>query len=147
VRQVMPATPPPTSPLSIAALLDTFTAIAAAAGSGSRRRRIALLADAFRRTTPLEAKYLAKIVIGEMRHGVQEGILLDAIAALGNVGAAEVRRAHQAVADIGRLSAIAKTEGAAGLARLAVQLFRPLKPMLAQTAADVAEAFTALHGR
>jgi DNA ligase 1 len=147
VRQAMPTTAPPTSTLSLAEIVDTFSAIAAASGSGSRRRRITLLAALFRRVTPLQAKYLAKIVIGEMRHGVQEGIVLDAIAALSGVGAAEVRRAHQAVGDIGNLVSVAKAGGAASLGRLAVQLFRPLKPMLAHTAADVAEAFTELDGR
>jgi DNA ligase-1 len=119
---------------------------AAAAGSGSRHRRVALLADLFRRAPPVEAKYLAKIVVGEMRHGVQEGIVLDAIAALGGVPAAAVRRAQQALGDIGRLAALVRTDPAA-LDAVGVRLFTPIKPMLAQTAADVAAAFAALDGR
>src|SRR4030095_13040007 len=95
VRRAMP---PPTQspPLSLVDVSTAFVAIAASAGGGSRLRRITLLADLFRRATPVEAKYLAKIVVGEMRHGVQEGIVLDAIAALGGVPAATVRRAQQA---------------------------------------------------
>ena len=81
-----------------------------------------------------------------MRHGVQEGIVLDAIAALGGVSADAVRRAHQALGDIGRLAALVKTDPA-GLAAVGVRLFHPIKPMLAQGAADVAAACTALGGR
>lgn len=146
VRHVIPDRSSPAA-LSFDDLVTVFTTIATASGGGSRRRRITWLADLFRRATPLEAKYIAKIVIGEMRHGVQEGIVLDAIAALSGVDGTAVRRAHQALGDLGRLARIAKTEGVAGLATVAVQVFRPIKPMLAQTAADVAEAFATLQGR
>lgn len=133
--------------LQLADLTTQFTAIATASGSGSRRARISLLRDLLGRATDLEAKYIAKVIIGEMRHGVQDGIVLEAIATLVDASAAEIRRAHQALGDIGRLAALAKTAGKDGLASVAVQLFRPLKPMLAQTAATVEEAFAMHEGR
>src|ERR1700687_1825323 len=133
VRRVLPPVPQADRPLCIADLVDTFAAIATASGSGSRRQRIGLLADVLRRAAPLEAKYLAKIGIGEMRDGVQEGIVLDAIAALCDGSASEIRRAHQALGDVGRLAALAKTGGIGKLAAIAVELFRPGTPMLAQT--------------
>jgi DNA ligase-1 len=147
VRQTMTNPNVSAAPLTFNDIAATFTAIAAAGGSGSRRQRVTLLAELLRGATPLEAKYIAKIVIGEMRHGVQEGIVLDAIAALAGVEAAVIRRAHQAMGDIGRLVRIAKTEAAAGLGAVAVQLFRPIKPMLAQSAADISAAFMELDGR
>ena len=146
VRQVVP-TGARQSELSLGDLVETFTEIARVSGGGSRRRRIALLAGLLGRATPLEAKYIAKIVIGEMRHGVQEGIVLDALAALANVSGAEARRAHQALGDLGRLAKNVKLEGAAGLTAVVVQLFRPIKPMRAQSAADVAAAFAETNGR
>lgn len=133
--------------LLLSDITTQFGAIASASGSGSRRARVSLLRDLLARATELEAKYIAKIVIGEMRHGVQDGIVLDAIATMIDASAIEVRRAHQALGDIGRLAALAKTTGKDGLAAVAVQLFRPLKPMLAQTAASVEEAFVAHAGR
>ena len=146
VRQVMPTGPIENTPLTLADLAETFTAIAAASGGGSRRRRIELLANLFRRGTPLEAKYLAKIVIGEMRHGVQEGLVLDALAALAGVSANAIRRANQSLGDLGRLAGLAKTD-ATSLQLASIQLFRPVKPMLAQTAVSIVEAFTSLQGR
>ena len=116
-----------------------------AAGSGVRQRRIDLLAGLLRRATPVEAEYLAKIVIGEMRHGVQEGIVLDAIAALGGIAPQAVRRAQRrsATRPVGGVG-----EGRSRATRRSgVRLFQPIKPMLAQTAADVASAFAALSGR
>ena len=145
VRQAM-AAPSAGPPLSVQEVSAAFVAIADAGGSGSRGRRVALLAELFRRATPVEAKYLAKIVVGEMRHGVQEGIVLDAIAASGDLAPAAVRRAQQALGDIGRLAALVKSDPAA-LGAVAVQLFNPIKPMLAQSAPDVAAAFAALDGR
>jgi DNA ligase-1 len=143
----MPEKPPAGPPLTLTGVSAAFAGIAAAAaGSGSRQRRVALLADLFRRATPVQAKVLAKIIVGEMRHGVQEGIVLDAIAALGAVPAAAVRRAHQALGDIGELAALVRTDPAA-LASVTVRLFNPIAPMLAQSAADVAAAFAALGGR
>jgi DNA ligase 1 len=133
--------------LLLSDITTQFAAIASAAGSGSRRTRVSLLRDLLARATELEAKYIAKIVIGEMRHGVQDGIVLDAIATMIDASAIEVRRAHQALGDIGRLAALAKATGKEGLSAVAVQLFRPLKPMLAQTAATVAEAFATHGGR
>jgi DNA ligase-1 len=145
VRRVMP--PPATSPpLTLEDLRLAFSDIAAAGGAGSRQRRVAQLTELFRRATPVEAKYLAKIVIGEMRHGVQEGIVLDAIAALGGVSPAAVRRAQQALSDVGRLAMMVRADPAA-LAAVETELFRPIKPMLAQSAADVAAATAALGGR
>jgi DNA ligase-1 len=82
-----------------------------------------------------------------MRHGVQEGIVLDALARLADAGATEIRRAHQALGDVGHLAALVKSEGCRGLTRVGVQLFHPLKPMLAQSADDVGQAFTALDHR
>jgi DNA ligase 1 len=147
VRAVVPEESSAGPPLTLAGVSASFAAIAAvAAGGGSRQRRVALLADLIRCATAVETKYLAKIVVGEMRHGVQEGLVLDAIAALGAVPAAAVRRAHQALGDIGRLAALVRTNPAA-LDSVGVRLFHPIKPMLAQSAADVAAAFAALDGR
>jgi DNA ligase-1 len=147
VRQLAAPVAPAHSTLTVANVAGAFVEIARTGGSGARRRRMEQLAAVLRRATPLDAKYVAKIVIGEMRHGVQEGIVLDAVAALCEAPAEEVRRAHQALGDIGRLVRVAHTDGRAGLAAVAVQLFRPIKPMLAQTANTVAEAFAELHGQ
>ena len=133
-------------PLTLADVRDAFADIAAGGGAGVRRQRVERLAGLLRRATPVEAKYLAKIVVGEMRHGVQEGIVLDAAAQLANVAPAAIRRAQQALSDIGRVAALAASDPNQ-LAAAEARLFHPLKPMLAQSALDVAAAWEALGGR
>jgi DNA ligase-1 len=100
-----------------------------------------------KRASAVEAKYLVKVIYGEVRHGVSEGIMLDAIAKATGIKARVVRRANQLWGDLGEVALIALREGAEGLARATLRLFRPVKPMLAQTAEDMAEAFESLDGQ
>jgi DNA ligase-1 len=133
-------------PLSLTDVRDAFVAIAGSAGPGSRRQRLKILGELIARSEPVESKYLAKIVIGEMRHGVDDGIVLEALAALAGVPAAEIRRAHQALGDLGRLATLVRSEPLR-LAQVGIRLFQPIRPMLAQTAPDVISAFNEHGGR
>ena len=138
---------PPTSPLMIMDVFHTFEEIAGATGRGSCVRKESLLRELLERATPVEAKYLAKIIYGEMRHGVSEGLMLDAIAIAAGIKSHWVRRANQLWGDLGEVAWAALTKGDAGLRSATVRLFRPLKPMLAQTANDLPEAFERFGGR
>lgn len=131
---------PQGAPPELLDVYQTYLEIAAASGSGSRARKDALLAGLFQRATALEAKYITKQITGEMRVGVDEGALLDALARHTQIPAASIRRANQVGGDVGAVIYAALTEGQKGLDRLALALGRPLKPMLAQSAASVAGA-------
>jgi DNA ligase-1 len=125
----------------------TFEEIAATAGKGSRDRKDALLQGLLERSTPVEAKYLAKVIFQEMRHGVSEGLMLDGIAKAAGVKTKAVRRANQLWGDVGEVARVALSAGEAGLKSATLRLFRPIKPMLAQTAENLAEAFERYPGR
>jgi DNA ligase-1 len=142
-RRQPPDPPPPT----ILEVFRAFEEIAATEGKGSRAHKEALLRGLLARATPLEAKYLVKVISQEMRHGVNEGIMLDAIAQAAGIKPRMVRRANQFWGDLGEVALVALTQGEAGLKGASVRLFRPLKPMLAQTADDLAEAFERYQGR
>lgn len=77
---------------------------------------------------PDQARYVAKILMAELRIGLQEGLVEDAIARAFGLKPAEVRKAHQLIADLGRL-AVAARHGT--LDSLQVTVFHPVKPMLA----------------
>jgi DNA ligase-1 len=139
--------PPSPPPLTILEVFHAFEDIAETAGKGSRTRKEALLRGLLIRATPVEAKYLVKVIYQEMRHGVSEGIMLDAVAKAAGVKTRLVRRANQLWGDLGEVALVALTEGEAGLKKATVRLFRPLKPMLAQTAGDLVEAFERYEGR
>jgi DNA ligase-1 len=139
-----PAQPPL---LTIPEVYSTFEEIAETAGPGSRAHKEALLRKLLTRATPLEAKYLAKVIYQEMRHGVSEGLMLDGIAQAGGAKARLVRRANQLWGDVGEVALVALRDGDAGLNQARIRLFRPVKPMLAQTAEDLVEAVERYEGR
>ena len=139
--------PPSSPPLTILEVYRTFEEIAATAGRGSRARKEALLRGLLERSTPVEAKYLAKVIFQEMRHGVSEGLMLDGIAKAAGVKTKAARRANQLWGDVGEVARVALSAGEAGLKSATLRLFRPIKPMLAQTAKNLAEAFERYEGR
>lgn len=131
---------PQGEPLQVPDVYRTYEEIAGATGSGSRTRKDELLAALFRRASIVEAKYITKQVSGEMRVGVSEGSLLDALARTTDIPAATIRRANQLAGDVGAVAYAAIALGQNGLQTLALQLGRPLKPMLAQSAETAADA-------
>jgi DNA ligase-1 len=145
-----PEDPEPT--LTIRELNEKFAAIAAIEGRHARNRKLESLRELFERASALEAKYIAKILIREMRHGMSEGLMLEAIAKMASRPVAEIRRIHMLEADLGRVVRLLRSpdaqksvEGASSTdASAHGAVVKPLKPMLAQPAADIAEAFAML---
>jgi DNA ligase-1 len=141
--RLRPIEPEPT--LTITDIDRTFHEIAVIEGRHARTRKLDALRALFERCSAIEGKYLAKILIREMRHGVSEGVMLEAIARMANRPVAEVRRIHMLEADLGRTVRILREGGAVpGATRNVSPAAKPLKPMLAQPAADIAEAFAML---
>ncbi len=115
-------------------------AIAETSGYGSRERKARLLETLLGGVTPLEAKYIVKIMIGEMRTGFSEGLMQLAVSKAFNVPNNEVQKGSMLTGDIGQVAAIAKAYGRKGVSKINFKVFRPIKQMLAQTAEDVKEA-------
>ncbi len=130
--------PEPT--LTIAEVERQLREIAAVEGRQARKRKLDMLRDLLLRATSLEAKYLAKILIREMRHGMSEGVMLEAIAHATGAPIAEVRRISMMQGDPGRVLRVLR----GGSVERATPTVRPLKPMLAQAAATVADALAML---
>ncbi|MFB6150577.1 MAG: ATP-dependent DNA ligase LigA [Haloarculaceae archaeon] len=127
------------SDLTVTAVDDRLREVAAAEGSGSTDRKRDLLFDLFNRADPDEARYLARLVLGEMRVGVGEGTVRDAIAGAFDVPVETVERALQVTNDYGEVAVVARDDGAPGLDALGLEVGRPVDPMLAQ-AGTVTEA-------
>ena len=122
--------------LTIADVAEAFAAVAQASGSGSRTQREAALAALAIRASPAEREYLARIIGGEMRTGVSDGVVLEAIAAASGAPADIARRAALFLGDLAALAVLARRGGAAALAGAQPQVFVPLLPMLAEIADD-----------
>ncbi|WMT07690.1 ATP-dependent DNA ligase [Natrinema thermotolerans] len=118
--------------LTVREVADTLTELAAAEGSGSHDRKVDLLFGLFNRASSEEARYLARLVLSEMRIGVGEGTVRDAIAAAFEVPEDRVERALQVSNDYGRVARIARDEGVAGLDAMDLAVGRPVQAMLAQ---------------
>ncbi|MFX1563040.1 MAG: ATP-dependent DNA ligase [Promethearchaeota archaeon] len=135
------------SPLTIQEVHQTFAAIADAKGSGSKRRKTAMLRSLFTRTTPLEAKYITKILVGDQRIGFSEGMLESTIARFFKIPLELVRRANMLRGNIGEVARIAVEKGTEGLKKVHLRPFTPLLPMLASQAKDVSEAIEQNNGK
>ncbi len=123
-------------PLMIRDVHDTLERIAETSGSGSRDRKLSLLQTILTQTSPVEAEFLTRMMLGEMRIGVVEGVLLDAIAEASEAPRDLVRRAHMLHGDIGDVASLAMSKGATALEKISLRLFVPVKPMLAEMAED-----------
>ncbi len=133
--------------LTITEVRRLMEALAGASGSGSREKKERLIATLLSQASPVEAKFLVKIFVGEMRTGLYEGLMEQAVAKAFEVPLATVQKASMAMGDIGEVTALAKTEGTARLSQIGFQVFRPVKLMLAQVASGVDEALTEHGGR
>lgn len=122
----------------------TLSAIEGTQGRGSARARYELLRSIFSRATEAEQSFLIGLPMGELRQGALEGVMSDAIARASGIAAAKVRRAAMMAGDIVPVAVAALAEGEPGLARYDLQLFRPVQPMLAASADDVAAALDEL---
>jgi DNA ligase-1 len=109
-------------------------------GSGSAAGRGAVLRELLGRATVEEADFLRRLLVGELRQGALTGVMGDAVARAASVPAPLVRRAAMLSGDLGRVAAIALTEGSAGLHAVGLEVGHGILPMLAAGAPDVATA-------
>ncbi|MBA2741179.1 MAG: ATP-dependent DNA ligase [Actinobacteria bacterium] len=139
--------PPPAGTPALEALeVDAAVArIASISGKGSQAARRAELADLFGRATEREQRFLRSLLLGELRQGALEGVMLDAVAKAAGRPAAEIRRATMLAGNVGAVAASALGGSDAGLDGFRLTVFRPVKPMLAQTAEDLPSALTRLN--
>ena len=126
--------------LTITEVRTTLDAIAQAQGSGSRAKKERLITTLMSQAEPIEAKYLVKVFTGEMRTGLHEGLMEQAVAKAFDVLLRKVQYGAMVLGDIGEVAAILKMKGAEGMEKVGFRVFRPVKLMLAQTAQSVQEA-------
>ena len=127
------------APPTILEVWRTLQSIASLRGAGSRERRLGLLRSLVHRMTDLEKRWFLKQLIGEMQHGVSEGLLLEAVSELANAPMEKVQRAFMLLGRLGELVRLAAAEGRSGIESVKLKLFRPLRPMLAEVCHDPRE--------
>jgi DNA ligase-1 len=117
-------------------LAETESLISRLSETRGIKNKTALLSAVLRRATPLEAKYLVKLLAGDLRIGLREGLVEDAIARVFGQSLADVAYANMLLGDIGETATRARR---ADLHDVSMRLFHPIKFMLATPAADLTD--------
>ena len=142
------ATRKPRVRLSVKRAYAHLLEVAHAAGAGAVERKTRLLTELLERATPIEARYLVRIVQGRLRLGLGDATILEAAAA-GALGDRRrkplIEQAYNVRSDLGGVVKIAYARGARGLARVTPEHGVPVRPSLAQRLPSAA-AILARHG-
>ncbi len=133
--------------LTVAEVRRSLEAIAETIGWGSKEKKERIIETLLSLASPIEAKYLVKIFVGEMRTGFHEGLMEQAISKAFQIPLEVVQKATMTIGDVGEVAAIAKMEGKEGLLKIGFKVFRPVGLMLAQMANDAAEALKEHDGK
>ncbi len=131
-------------------LLDVargFARIAEASGKGSRQAKADLVRDLFGRARDEEREFIKRIMHGEMRVGLHDGLIQDAIARAVGADIKSVRRASLFLSDLSEVARIALTAGPPQLQQVQIRLFVPLLPMLSTLSDGFNEVLAAHKGR
>ncbi|WP_402377536.1 ATP-dependent DNA ligase [Isoptericola rhizosphaerae] len=141
--------PPPaarTPSLTPVEVDEALEALSHLQGPGSQAARAGALSDLYSRATPDEQRFLTGLVLGELRQGALDSLLLDAIATAADVPLKAVRRAAMFSALSGPIARAALTDGTEALESFRLQVGRPVRPMLASSAPDVGAALEKFEG-
>jgi len=131
------------NPLTVSKVYQHLDAIARESGEGSQERKVRLLSELLGNATPREAKYIVRMVIGQMRLGVADMTIVDALAATFATKAdrARVERAYNMSSDLGEVARVLASKGIDGLNEIHLKLFRPIRAMLAERLETLKEIF------
>jgi len=132
-----------TSTLELHDVDIAFDQLLSVSGKNSGSERARMIGELFSRATIEEQHFLAALMIGEVRQGALEGVMLEAIAKAGGVKAESVRRAVMMAGDLGAVARDVLGGRDAALADYQLEPFRPVQPMLADSAPTVADALSA----
>jgi DNA ligase-1 len=136
--------------LEVTEVLDTLRRIAAAGGPGSQGRKLDLLTGLLARASPLEGRYLLRLVTRNLRLGIGTPTILDALAQVhagGKAARPVLERGYNICCDLGKVAGILVSGGVAAVGQLRVQPGNPVRVMLAQRLAGAGEILARLGGR
>ncbi len=137
-------------PLTVQKVYETLDKMAKATGPGSMDQKINLLAGLLTSATPKEAKYLLRTVTGELRLGIADMTVLDALAIAyggGKEAREDIERAYNISSDLGRVAKTVAEKGTEGIKKFEVSLGEPIRPMLAERLGSPQEILEKLGGK
>jgi DNA ligase-1 len=126
--------------LTVKTVFETLHKIAEASGAGSQEKKVTLLAQLLKQAKPIEARYLARIVLGDLRLGVGDKTVLDALAISytgGKEARKELEQAYHVCPDVGEIARTLAHKGMPGIRKIDVKLGVPIQSMLCQRIKDI----------
>jgi len=139
-----------TDPLTVHGVYAGLLKVAQSSGEGSQEVKVQILSDLLGRATPVEGKFLVRLVLGTLRVGVREMTILDALAEAFGDGTKETRSLVEAAfnlsSDLGLVAGVLVDRGVAGLAEVTLDVGRPVRPMLAEREPDLAAVLARMGG-
>jgi DNA ligase-1 len=136
--------------LTVQKVYETLDKVAKTSGSGAVDSKMALLAGLLAAASPLEAKYILRTVTGNLRLGIADMTVLDALA-IAYGGGKEARefieRAYNICSDLGRVAETVVEKGLDGIKRFQVSVGEPIRPMLAERLSSPEEILEKLGGK
>jgi len=139
-----------TQPLTVEKAYETLDKMARAAGPGSMDAKINQLSGLLTDASPKEAKYLIRTVTGELRLGIADMTVLDALAIAyggGKETRTEIERAYNISSDLGRVAKTVAVHGIEGIRNFTVSIGEPIRPMLAERLGSPQEILDKLGGK
>ncbi|MCW4005398.1 MAG: ATP-dependent DNA ligase [Candidatus Bathyarchaeota archaeon] len=136
--------------LTVSRVYETLDKMAKTTGSGAVDLKMAMLSGLLSDATPSEAKYLLRTVTGNLRLGIADMTVLDALAIAyggGKENRKPIERAYNICSDLGRVARIVADEGIEGIKQIQVKVFEPIRPMLAERLAAPEEILEKFNGK
>ncbi|HJH32809.1 MAG TPA: ATP-dependent DNA ligase [Methanosarcinaceae archaeon] len=134
-----------TPQLAILEVFERFKNISKVSGKGSQATKIKNLQYLFNSSSPEQAGYIARLAIEDLRIGVGEGIVRDAISKAFEVPVPDVERAFMLTNDMGLVAVTARRGGSGEVTKLGLELKRPIKMMLAQVTPTIESAISEME--
>ncbi len=135
------------NPLTLEELDSVLREVSEAKGSGSKYKKLKVLKGLFSKASPLEAKYLVRIILGDLRIGVKEGIIAKALSKAFHIPYEALEKALMLSGDLAETAVVAKTYGVNGIMNVRYNPLSPIKPMLASMAYSIKEVLDEFKGK
>ncbi len=133
-------------PLLVEDVVQNLRRLSEITGAGTVEKKVNLVAQLFSKASSLEARYLARTITEELRIGVGEGVVRDAVGKIFEVSSDDLDRAYALTNDFGIIAKILKEGGIEALKKLKLEIGRPVKVMLAQKVESIEEGLEAMGG-
>lgn len=137
-------------PITVERVYSTFDRVARTMGSGSQETKLRMISSLLNDATPAEGRYIIKFVMGQLRLGIADYTVLDALA-LAFTGDKSNRQAlenaYNVSSDLGTVAKLLAMKGLEAVKSIKITLFKPIRPMLAERISTAEEALERMEGR